>query len=123
MNKTLLTTPNGERFVIVPEAEFERLLEAAEDIADVTAYDRAKARVENGEEMVPAEFANRLLDEPRNRLRIWREYRGLSATALAERAGISGAYLSEIETGKKSGSVAALKKIAEALHVDLDDIA
>jgi DNA-binding XRE family transcriptional regulator len=123
MNKTLLTTPNGERFVIVPEAEFERLLEAAEDIADVAAYDRAKARVENGEEMVPAEIVNRLLDEPRNRLRIWREYRGLSATALAERAGISGAYLSEIETGKKSGSVAALKKIAEALHVDLDDIA
>lgn len=123
MNKALLTTPNGERFVIVPEAEFERLLEAAEELADVAACDRARSRVENGEERVPAEIVNRLLDELRNRLRIWREYRRLSATALAEKAGISGPCLSEIETGKKSGSVAALKKIAEVLHVDLDDIA
>ena len=106
------------------EAEFERLLEAAEDVADLAAYDRVKARIASGEEeMIPAEVVKRLLDEPQNRLRIWREFRGLSATALAEKAGISGAYPSEIETGKKSGIVATWKKIAEALRVDLDDIA
>lgn len=124
MNKTLLTTPNGERFVVLPEAEFQHLVEAAEDISDVAAYDRAMARLRSGEEeMIPAEVVNRLVDEPQNRLRIWREHRGLSASDLARQAAISGAYLSEIETGKKEGSVSVLKKIAAVLKVDLDDIA
>jgi transcriptional regulator with XRE-family HTH domain len=32
------------------------------------------------------------------------------------------AYLSEIETGKKPGSVAALKRLAKVLGVDIDDL-
>ncbi|RVQ06666.1 helix-turn-helix domain-containing protein, partial [Sinorhizobium meliloti] len=36
---------------------------------------------------------------------------------------ISAPYLSEIESGKKDGSLSTMKKIAEALSVDLDDLA
>jgi len=50
----------------------------------------------------------------------WREHRNLSARALAEAAGVSPAYLSEIETGKKPGSVDAYRRLGEALGVSMD---
>lgn len=123
MNKQIITTPNGERLVMLPEAEFEALLNAAEDAADIAAINRFEEMLASGEEeLIPAEFVYRIADGE-NPIRVWREFRGMSATSLAEKAGISGAYLSEIETGKKSGSIAAMKKVAEVLRVNLDDIA
>ena len=56
-------------------------------------------------------------------VRVWRRHRGLTLGELADRAGIAPSYLSEIETGRKPGSVAALGKLAEALGVELDDVA
>ena len=53
---------------------------------------------------------------------IWREYRELTQTALAEASGVNRFYLSEIESGKKPGSVEALKRIADALRIGLDDL-
>ncbi|WP_240454227.1 helix-turn-helix transcriptional regulator [Halomonas sp. NO4] len=55
-------------------------------------------------------------------VRVFREYRGLCAGELAERAGISQGYLSEIEAGKKTGSLGVLKRIADALNVELSDL-
>ena len=36
---------------------------------------------------------------------LWREHRGLTQQELATRAGISKPYLSQIETGKRQGTV------------------
>ena len=55
-------------------------------------------------------------------VRVWREHRGLSGRALAARAGISAAYLRQIETGKKPGSFDAMAKLARALDVDMEDL-
>jgi ribosome-binding protein aMBF1 (putative translation factor) len=55
-------------------------------------------------------------------IRVWRGYRGLSLRALAEKAGISAAMLSEIEHAKKEGSVRTLSALAGALGLDLDDL-
>lgn len=116
------TTPSGDEMVIIPRAEYDELLEASEMAQDVAAFDRFKAQLASGEEeLVPAEFANRILDGE-NPLRVWRHYRNLSAQNLAAKAGISAAYLSEIETGKKDGSLSVMKQIAEILNVSLDDI-
>ncbi|MHC1547972.1 helix-turn-helix domain-containing protein [Phyllobacterium sp. K27] len=94
----------------------------SEMVHDVAAFDRFKAQLASGdEERVPAEFANRILDGE-NPLRVWRQYRKMSARKLAAEAGISAAYLSEIETGKKDGSLSVMKHIAEILNVSLDDI-
>ena len=50
-------------------------MEDAEMLADVKAYDAAKARLENGEdELVPLEIIERRLSEESTR-RIWREQR------------------------------------------------
>ena len=42
--------------------------------------------------------------------------------SLAEKAGIAPAYLSQIETGKRDGTVSTIKKLAEALGVMVDDL-
>lgn len=123
MNKTVFTTPLGEELVVLSKAHYERLVEAAEDAADIAAADEVRRRIDAGEEeMIPSEIVDRLLNERDKRLRIWREYRGFTLEVLAGKAGISAGYLSEIETGKKRGSIAAMKKITEALKLDLDDI-
>jgi DNA-binding helix-turn-helix protein len=71
------------------------------------------------DERFPADFVNKLLDSD-NRIGVWREYRGLTMSALAEAAGFSQSYLSDIENGKKDGSVKVLKRIAQALNTDVD---
>ena len=109
--------------VTIPRAEYDRLRAAADDLADLQAYDRAKAALKAGEdELIPAGYVNRLLngDSP---LRVYRDLRGLTQAALAERSGVNRVTVAEIETGRKQGSVATLRKLADALGVAVDDLA
>jgi DNA-binding Xre family transcriptional regulator len=123
MNKPdVITTPSGDKMVILPLAEYERLISAAEDLSDVRAYDRARQRLAAGEdELIPAEFVDRMLDGE-SKLRVWREFRGMSGKELAEKTGLAAPYISQLETGQREGTVETLKKIAAALRVDIDDI-
>jgi transcriptional regulator with XRE-family HTH domain len=57
-----------------------------------------------------------------NPVRVWRAYRGLTVTALAKRASITQAYLSQIETGKRDGTLTVMAVLARELRVDLDDL-
>ncbi len=52
-------------------------------------------------------------------VKIIRKHRGLTQEELADKAGISRTYLTEIETRRKDGSIRALKALASALNVDL----
>ena len=45
-----------------------------------------------------------------------------TAAALAKKAGIASAYLSQIETGKREGTVETYRKLASALGITLDDL-
>jgi DNA-binding Xre family transcriptional regulator len=108
--------------VLLRRADYEALVREAEDAADAAQIRAAEARVRAGEdEYVPVELTRRLMagEVP---VRVWREHRGLSARMLASQAGISAAYLSQIETGKKPGSFAAMAKLARALGVDMEDL-
>ncbi len=73
-------------------------------LADVRDYDEAMKRIAGGEELVPAEVVYALLDGG-NPIRVWREFRGLSQGELATKAGISASYLSQLESGKRDGTV------------------
>lgn len=109
--------------VTIPREEYDRLRVAAEDLADLQAYDRVKAALAAGEdELIPAEYANRLLNGE-NALRVYRDLRGMTQAALAEKAGVSRVTVAEIETGRKQGSVASLRALANALGISLDDLA
>lgn len=122
MNTQIITTPAGDRLVVLPEADYEALVAAAEDAADIATVRRFKERLASGEEeLVPAAIVDRLV-AGENAIRVWREHRGLSASSLAEKAGIAQAFLSQIETGKRDGTVTTLKKIADALAVTVDDL-
>ena len=111
------------KMVTIPREEYDRLRAAAEDLADLQAYDRAKAALAAGDdELIPADYVKRLLngDSP---LRVYRDLRGMTQAALAENAGVGRVTVAEIETGRKQGSVATLRALANALGVSLDDLA
>jgi mRNA interferase RelE/StbE len=109
--------------ITIPRKEYDALLAAAETLADLRAYDSAKASLAAGtEELVPAEVLNRLLGAEAP-LRVWREYRGLSGADLARQSGVNRIQIIDIEAGRNQGSVATLRKLANALRVDLDDLA
>ncbi len=100
-------------FVMMKPDDFE---EALEDVAAAAAYARTRR-----EEFVPVSVADRLLagESP---LKVWREYRGMSLSALAVAASVGKGYLSQIENGERRGTVNTLKKLAAALVIDLDDL-
>ena len=122
-NLQFIVAPNGDRLVVMPEDVYERLRGAAEMAENVVAYDEAKRRLAAGEEeLIPSEMVDRILTGE-NRVRVWREHRGMTVAALAEKAGITQPYLSQIETGKREGTLQTMKKVAEALKIGLDDLA
>ncbi|HQT55498.1 MAG: helix-turn-helix transcriptional regulator [Phenylobacterium sp.] len=89
---------------------------------DLRAYDRAKAALASGEEeLIPADMLDRMLagESP---VKLWRQHRGLNQSALAAMAELSEGYLSQIETGKRDGTVDSFKRLAEALGVAVDDL-
>ncbi|MEO5330482.1 MAG: helix-turn-helix transcriptional regulator [Magnetococcus sp. YQC-5] len=109
--------------VVLPFEVYECLINAQREAYDIADALEIRRRIASGEEeSIPSEIVDRLLDGPDTKLKVWREYRGLTLRKLAKDAGCSSAYLSEIESGKKSGSVRIMKALALALRVDLDDL-
>ncbi len=110
-------------WAVVPYQQYLELLEKAEMLQDVQDYDSAKMALEEGkEELLPESFVNELLEGGANPVKVWREYRGLTQKKLADAAGISVPYLSQLEAGKRRGSLEVYSAIATALSVALDDI-
>ena len=122
MNTQIITTPSGERMVILPESEFQSLVEAVENAEDSAAVKAFEARLSAGEEeFLPAELVNAILDGA-NPIRTWREHRKMTIKLLAQSAGIAPAYLSQLETGQRDGTIETMKKLASTLKVTLDDL-
>ncbi|MES1991039.1 MAG: helix-turn-helix transcriptional regulator [Pseudomonadota bacterium] len=118
---------NGQtQFVVLTAEDYALLMQtvdAARELMNVRAALTGKtADRMGGKDGVPAPVAHRIA-EGQNPVRVWRECRGLKAVALARAAGISPAYLSEIETGKKDGTFRTMAAIAQVLNVSLDDLA
>ena len=72
---------------------------------------------------LPAEVLEQLTLAQESPIKIIRKFRELTQSDLAEASGISRPYLTEIETGRKDGSIRALKSIAGALDVSLELLA
>lgn len=108
--------------ITITRDEYDRLRHAAEDLEDLRAYDRAKARLASGDdELVPAELVNRIVagESP---LRVLRDWRGLTQARLAERACVNRVQIADIEAGRKTGSVETVKRLADALGVTVDEL-
>lgn len=116
MSVQIIEKDGRPEWAVIPFDEYERLIEAYEDAEDIQAIQEHLA--EAGE-MIPDEVVDRLIDGE-NAIKIWREHRGLTQQVLADAAGISKGYLSQLESGSREGTVTVLKRIAKALDIDLD---
>ena len=104
--------------ITIPRAEYDRLREAAEDLADLQAYERARAA---GGQSIPADAVQRMI-EGESPLKVFRELRDLSQVGLARNSGVNRVQIADIEAGRGKGSVDTLKKLADALSVTIDDL-
>lgn len=83
---------------MLPMSALKKLMDDAEMLSDVKAYDAAKARLARGEEeLVPLEITERRLagESP---VKIWREYRGLTQEGLAKKSKVSRPMIGAIES-------------------------
>ena len=108
-------------FAVIPWRDYQRLTGGHvpdDDLSDEALYDLAVAE---NEESYPIGVVDRIIagESP---IRVFREHRRMTQKELAEAAGISTLYLSQIERQTRTGSVATLVAIAKALRVDLDDL-
>lgn len=123
MNKPqIIRSPAGEEMVIVAKAEYDELIDSVEELEDRLVVERNRARIAAGkEELISDEELDDYLNAP-TPLAFWRKKRGLTQTALAEQIGVTQAYLSEIESGKKEARIGVLRELASALKVTVDEL-
>jgi DNA-binding XRE family transcriptional regulator len=112
----------GQKIAMLPIEDYRRLIDIAEDKADMLAAIEAERRRDANEEYVPVEVIDHIMagDSP---LRAWRKYRDITLEELGIRVGHSHAYLSTVERGKKAGTLALWRKLADELNVAIEDIA
>jgi DNA-binding XRE family transcriptional regulator len=122
--KAQIIEKNGRpEFAVIPYEDYQHFLELLEDEADARVVAEFHEAYTAGREfLVPAEIVRREL-AGESSIKLWREHRGLTQQDLATRAGISKPYLSQIETGKRQGTIETLSAIARSLDVPLDVLA
>lgn len=119
MGVQVLTTPSGDQMVVLPKADYDALVAAVEDAVDMRAADEVLARLARGEEEVfPADFVDRILDRPAERVATVRAYRGAERANLAATTGIADARLAAIEADAAIATPAERSALAAALAFD-----
>ena len=123
----IIRTPSGEEMVVLPRAEYEALLAAAEgadeNAEDVAVYDARKAALASGEMGCLPGPVSALLLKGNSRLKAIRLWRDLTQTELAKQAGIGQGYLSDMESGRRPVSGEVLQALATRLSVPPEWIA
>ncbi len=104
--------------ITIPKSDYVALVAAKEELEDIEAFDRA---MKDDSESVPHEYVVRLIDGE-SPLSVFRDWRGFSQSELARVSGVNRVQIVDIESGRKTGSVATLKKLADALGILIDDL-
>jgi hypothetical protein len=122
MNVRFQKTARGE-VAILPRKEYEALVikaaEADEDTGTVRLVARARSEVAAGAPLLPKQVVERLTNGE-NPVRVMREWRDVTQLHLSFKTNLSQGYISDVETGRRKGTAAALRLIADALKVPLD---
>ncbi|ESZ35405.1 MULTISPECIES: helix-turn-helix transcriptional regulator [unclassified Mesorhizobium] len=115
----IIRTSTGEELVVIPKADYEALLHAAEeareDAADVAIYDERKAEFKT-EKPLPAEVTMDVL-RGSSRLKALRNWRKLTQAELADAIGVSQGFLSDLESNRRKPSVQTTTVLSKALDV------
>ena len=125
MNVRFKKTSEGV-MAILPRKDYEALVakvsEAEEDAGTARIVARARKDIAAGEPLIPKSIVDRLANG-QSALRTFRDWRAVTQTDLALKTGLGQGYISDLESGRRKGTAAALKKIAAALDVPLDLLA
>ena len=115
-------TGRGE-VAILPRKDYEALVaraaEADEDTGTARLVARARKKIADGAPLIPLDVVNRIADGE-SPIRVIREWKGIAQLYLAHKTGIGQGYISDLENGRRKGTIDVLKKIAQALDVPLD---
>ncbi|MDO9422850.1 MAG: helix-turn-helix transcriptional regulator [Methylobacter sp.] len=57
-----------------------------------------------------------------SKLKVWSEYRGSTQIDLSKQADVSQPSIAQLETGRRTGTLAMLKTLAKVLHLGIDDL-
>lgn len=115
----IIRTPSGDELVVLPRTEYEALLERAghdEDADDVAIYDARKAESAAGGVALPPEVSAAILRGD-SRLKAIRKWRDETQLHLEFKTGIGQGYLSDLESGRRTGTPETIAKLAQALNV------
>jgi Helix-turn-helix len=122
MNVRFQKTARGE-IAILPRKEYEALAakaaEADEDAGTARLVARARKEIAAGAALLPKSVVDRL-GKGESPVRVLREWRDVTQLYLSFKTGLSQGYISDVETGRRKGAAAALRRIADVLKVPLD---
>jgi ribosome-binding protein aMBF1 (putative translation factor) len=125
MNVRFQKTPRGE-VAILPRKEYEALVakaaEADEDAGTARLVARARKEIAAGAPLLPKAVVDRLASGE-NPVRVLREWREITQMHLSFKTNLSQGHISDIESGRRIGTPAALRRIADVLKVPLDLLA
>ncbi len=125
MNVRFKMTNKGE-VAILPRKDYEALAakaqEADEDVCTARLVARVRKEIAAGLPLIPKEVVDRIVGGE-NALRVVRKWRGKTQLYISHKTNIAQGYISDLESGRRRGTTAALKKIADLLRVPLDLIA
>jgi hypothetical protein len=107
----------------LPRKDYEALLakaaEADENAGTARLVARARKEIAAGAPLLPKEIADRLA-RGENAVRVLREWRDETQMYVLFKTNLSQGYISDIENGRRVGTPAVLRRIADVLRVPLD---
>jgi hypothetical protein len=116
----IIRTPSGDELVVLSRAEYDALLARAEehdeDEDDVAIYDARKAELTAGGEKLPAEVSALML-RGHSLLAAIRKWKGMTQLHVNFKTDIGQGYLSDLESGRRTGSRETLEVLAKCYNV------
>lgn len=120
MNVQIIEKDGKPEWAVIPFSEYEKIQEALEDAEDIRDIEKNLKAIQEGKEItIPGEVTFAILAGI-NPVRAWREHKKIKMSELANKVGISAAYLSQIENGKRNPTIDSLKTIAHELNIDVE---
>jgi predicted transcriptional regulator len=98
----------------MPRADHE-----AEDADDIAIYDARKAELAAGGAVLPSAVSAAIL-RGESRLKAIRNWRDETQLHLSFKTNIGQGYLSDLESGRRTGTAETIAKLAEALEVPVE---
>lgn len=122
MGVQFILSPAGEEMAVLPRAEYESLLAAAaqdDDEADTALFKARMAELEQGTAHHLPEDVSALMLRGHSLLTALRKSKEMTQTYVCFKTNISQGYLSDLESGKRGGSIEILKLLAKCYDAPL----